>query len=347
MPTPTDAVIATTFRCNARCLMCNVWRDTRPDALRPEHMDKLPQSLRTVNLSGGEPFLRDDLPEFVRRVRRRCPRARITISTNGYVPARIDGMMAEIRAVDPDVRLAVSLDGIGAAHDRVRGIPGAFDAAVGTLDVLSGEGYGGLRLSMTLSPANLDELERVADFADQRGLELGVVAAHAAGTHLGVGAAEPAVPDRAAFERVVSRWLRSPRPKQWLRAHFLAGTYRKLLGRPWRTRRAAGREFFFVQADGMVHSCSVQGRAMGNLAESDWETLWYSPEARRARRAAERCGQRCWMICTARATYRTRWPGVLAWVALHKPLAHLGLPCLPATPEVRARPEPPCADTAR
>ena len=62
---PRDAVIAVTHRCNAHCVMCNVWKSRRRDELQPEHMGKLPASLKTINLSGGEPFLRADLPEFV------------------------------------------------------------------------------------------------------------------------------------------------------------------------------------------------------------------------------------------------------------------------------------------
>ena len=90
MKDPSDAIVAVTHRCNARCVMCNVWKNTQTDVLQPLDMRKLPPALRTVNLTGGEPFLRPDLPEFVRQVRLRCPDAQITISTNAYLPDRID-----------------------------------------------------------------------------------------------------------------------------------------------------------------------------------------------------------------------------------------------------------------
>ncbi|MFW6133375.1 MAG: radical SAM protein [Planctomycetota bacterium] len=348
MQHPADAVIAVTFRCNAHCAMCNVWRSRCADALRPEHMDKLPSSLRTINFSGGEPFLRDDLPEFVRRARRRCPRARITLSTNAYLPDRIFDAMAEIRAIDPHVRLAVSVDGLGPAHDRIRGDAGAFEAAVTLIDRLVADGFDRLRLSMTLWRDNLDQLIAVAELAAERGLELGVVAAHAAETHLGIGDLEQAAMPphaRQSFQRVVGRWLRSWRPKQWARAHFAVGTYRRLAGRPWRVRCRAGEDFFFLQADGTVYSCSVRGRSLGDLVEQDWDTIAAGPAVRETLRAARRCPERCWMICTARSAYRRRPWAAAGWIALTKPLAHLRLLRLR-----RARPEPwesPRADSAR
>jgi len=328
---PTDAVIAVTHRCNARCVMCNVWKRSDPDRLAPGHLRRLPISLRTVNLSGGEPFLRDDLPEFVREVRARCRRAVVTISTNAFLPERIEMMMAEILRIDPTVRLAVSLDGLGESHDQIRGVPGAFEKAMRLIETLRAKGYGGLRLSMTLSRGNLDQLLGVAELADRLGVELGVVAAHGVKTHLDV---EPGVFGEffgknpawlhEPFEAVIARWLRSSDPRRWLRAHFAARTYYFLTDRPWQFRCRAGEDFFFLQADGDVYHCSVQGKAMGNIIDQPWETLWRSPAADEARQAARHCPEHCWMICTVRGVYRKRVQRVFLWIAWAKLRAHLG-----------------------
>ena len=299
MAQPADAVIAVTFRCNAQCVMCNVWRNDAPDQLQPRHMRTLPPSLRTVNLSGGEPFLRDDLPEFVRELRKQCPKAKITISTNGLLADRIMDAWPRIRQIDPSVRLAVSLDGIGQAHDRVRGTDGAFEKVVDLLDRLATDSRKVLRLGMTLTESNLAELPGVAEFARRRGLELGLVAAHACETHLGVETLSPPhVTDELtdALRETIGRWLRSARPKQWLRAHFAWYTHRYILGQPWRFQCRGGDDFCFVQADGTVHSCSVLGREMGSLIDQSWSQIWSGPSAVRARAAARQCQRNCWMI---------------------------------------------------
>ena len=59
---PVDAVLAVTYRCNARCTMCGIWSSKPVAELPPAAYARLPASLRDVNLTGGEPFLRDDLP---------------------------------------------------------------------------------------------------------------------------------------------------------------------------------------------------------------------------------------------------------------------------------------------
>ena len=327
MQPPSDAVIAVTHRCNARCVMCNVWKRQTPDRLAPEHLRRLPASLRTVNLSGGEPFLREDLPEFVREIHARCRRAIITISTNAFLPERVETMLADILRIDPTVRLAVSLDGLEESHDKIRGLPGAFDKAMSLIKRLGAKKYAGLRLSMTLSRGNLEQLLGVAELADRLGVELGVLAAHGAKTHLGVDSdvfGEIPAWLHEPFQAVIARWLRSFDPRRWLRAHFAAQTYYTLTGRPWQFRCKAGEDFFFLQADGEVYHCSVQGKAMGNIIDQPWETLWNSPAAADARQAARHCPQHCWMICTVRSVYRTRWLQILLWIAWAKLQAHMG-----------------------
>jgi len=253
-------------------------------------------------------------------------------------------MMQRIIEIDPSVRLAVSLDGLGEAHDRIRGDRGAFDSAIALIDRLLALRYRGLRLSMTLSEANLDELLPVARLAAEKGLELGVVAAHGAQTHLGVGKVDLGkMPDhlRRAFASLIGRWLRSWRPRQWLRAHFAHHTCRLLAGRCWRFRCRAGEDFFFLQADGSVYSCSVRGRPMGNITTQDWDEIWRGQAADEARDFVRDCPEACWMICTARSVYRRRALGVLAWIATRKILAHLGWVPVPRPLETHG------ADTAR
>ena len=335
MTSPADAIIAVTYRCNARCVMCNVWKSREADTLAPEHMRKLPAGLKTINFSGGEPFLRDDLPEFVREARARCPGAQITLSTNAMLSQRIAESMADLRRIDPTVRLAVSLDGIGGAHDRIRGREGTFQAVTDLIDRLTADGFKGLRLSMTLSEGNLDQLVGVAALAAERGLELGIVAAHGSRTHLGLD--EPPAVGMPAwlvepFRKMIATWLRSWRPKLWLRGHFALNTYRYLAGRPCRFRCRAGRDFFFLQADGTVYSCSVQGKAMGNIATQTWEQIWRGAAAAETHRFVRTCPESCWMICTARSVYRARPGAAIWWILTRKPAAHLGLLRLPTVP---------------
>jgi hypothetical protein len=168
----------------------------------------------------------------------------------------------------------------------------------------------------------------VAELARTRGLEIGVVAAHRCRTHMrseqqGDAPADPRV--REDFQHVLAQWLRSWRPRQWLRAHFAAGTYRYMARRSQPLHCGAGDDFFFLQADGTVYSCGSDGRAMGNLIRQEWDELWTSPAARQARAVSRSCGRNCWMVCTVRSWYRRNLWSVVGWAMWSKLLAHLRL----------------------
>ena len=66
--TPTDASIILTYRCQMRCEMCNIWQNPS-DAekeITAQELEILPAGFEFINLTGGEPFLRDDLEEVIR-----------------------------------------------------------------------------------------------------------------------------------------------------------------------------------------------------------------------------------------------------------------------------------------
>ena len=79
---PIDAVVAVTYRCNSRCIMCNIGKIKDYPELSVGAYKKLPSSLKDINISGGEPFLRHDLPQIIKVVKKQCPKAHIILSTS-------------------------------------------------------------------------------------------------------------------------------------------------------------------------------------------------------------------------------------------------------------------------
>ena len=71
--TPTDAIIAVTMNCNSRCVMCDIWKNEIEGEMAPGEYAKIPVSLKGINITGGEPFLREDLPEILSVMQSRCP----------------------------------------------------------------------------------------------------------------------------------------------------------------------------------------------------------------------------------------------------------------------------------
>jgi MoaA/NifB/PqqE/SkfB family radical SAM enzyme len=132
-----------TNRCNARCATCFYWRElnTPIDNLTIEEYRTLAASMppfEKLLLSGGEPTLKPNLPDLVDLFLTR-PEQALVLPTNGLQTAQVLEKTREILQRHPQNRMVVgvSLDGLEATHDQIRGVPGAYRKALETLRELA------------------------------------------------------------------------------------------------------------------------------------------------------------------------------------------------------------------
>ena len=168
---PVDAVIAVTYRCNARCAMCGIWKAESGADLAIDTCRKLPASLRDINLTGGEPYLREDLPALHAACREACPDAQTMISSNGILTERIIAATREMARNEPHIGVAISIDGPPRVHDRVRGVKGTFEKAMATVSRLQDAGIHNLRLAFTCTHTNVSHMQEVYEMARDIGVE--------------------------------------------------------------------------------------------------------------------------------------------------------------------------------
>jgi MoaA/NifB/PqqE/SkfB family radical SAM enzyme len=108
--------------------MCNTWQfpSSPEEELSASDLKSLPK-LTFANITGGEPFLRSDIGEIVDVLRSKADR--IVISTNGYFTERVVALAEKY----PDIGFRISLEGLPAANDELRGIKDGFDHGMRTL----------------------------------------------------------------------------------------------------------------------------------------------------------------------------------------------------------------------
>jgi len=323
---PIDVVIATTYRCNARCIMCNIWKNPSQNDLTPEEYRFLPSTLRYVNISGGEPFLRDDIPEIIRVVKERAPKSQIIISSNGFLPERIEESMRHVLEVDRDVGIGISIDGAGELHNHLRGIPKGFDKCMDTVERMKRLGMSNIRLAFTVVDDNVGDLVEVYRLTKKMGIQFTMAVAQNSSHYF--------MTEENHFQRVeklrehlgplVEDLLRSSHPKNWLRAFFAHGLYRYAAGagRPFVCN--AAHDFFFVGPNGNIYPCNVLDRVLGNVREKSFEEIWESRLAEEIRQEVRECKLKCWMVCTARTDMKRNAPQVAGWIAKNKADAHRG-----------------------
>mgnify|MGYP001119100390 CR=1 FL=1 len=166
--------------CNSRCQMCQIWRRKRDREFTPQELaqilrDPLFDRLRYVGVSGGEPTLRNDLPQIYQVLAQKTPRLRGTGVITNAIRATdvIDRVLASARVCEEAglrFNIMVSLDGLGTVHDRVRGHPGNFDSALQVLRFFRDETDIPVRFGCTITQDNVWHLDELLDFARAEGL---------------------------------------------------------------------------------------------------------------------------------------------------------------------------------
>ncbi len=324
---PVDAVLAVTYDCDSRCVMCNIWKSPHVEHLPPKTFAGLPASLKTINISGGEPFLRDDLPEIIFHVKSACPSSKIIISTNAMQPEKIGFTTHEIVKCDPKIGIGISVDGVEKMHDGMRGVKGAFEKAMHTLELCEKEGVRNIRLAFTATSRNISHLERVLDLSREKKVEFTCAIAqnseHYFKTDFNLGI-QDAQELKRQFNRLISSQLAGFHPKRWARAYFARGLYEFAANKKRILECRAGSDFFFLDPTGDVYCCNVLPAVMGNIAETDFATLWTGARANAVRERVARCQEGCWMVCTARTVIKRHPFSVGAWILRSKVLRTFG-----------------------
>lgn len=302
MKLPTSISLAVTFRCNSRCAICSIWKKKTKKDLSPDFYQKLPKSLKDIDIVGGEPFLREDLVEIVAVLRQRCKQARILIVTNGFLPEKIAKMVSKIMEQNKNVAIRVSLDGVGRVHDKIRGVPGAYIKAKETLVVLRNLGLKDLGIIFTLTRLNEDELPKVLSFSRKNKLKFSCNIVHDSKIYFGEGhlRLRPSVREvKENLHLVKKNFVPSFNPKSWVKAWF----YQKLADYAKTNKRplpcGAGKNFFYLDPSGNVYMCQFKNWKIGNIKNQQFLDIWRGAKRKKYLPMANRCND-CFMVCTTK-----------------------------------------------
>ncbi|HUG11245.1 MAG TPA: polysaccharide pyruvyl transferase family protein [Opitutaceae bacterium] len=167
--------------CNSRCIMCNIWKDGKKEMLSLEALRTLLRqpffaNVTHVGVTGGEPTLRKDLFDLYVLLAECLPKLTgASFITHGMQSSRAVEVYCRIhehyRARSLTFEGMVSLDGVGAVHDRVRGRSGAFESASKTLLELRARGVNVLA-ACTVVRSNVYGLHDLLGWGRAHGIRL-------------------------------------------------------------------------------------------------------------------------------------------------------------------------------
>ena len=311
-----NGTVIVTYRCNARCSMCNRYKaPSKPEEeLTLETIAKLPPMYFT-NITGGEPFIRTDLADIVRELYKKSDR--IVISTNGFFTDRIIALCEEF----PQVGIRISIEGLEETNNAIRGLENGFQRGYGTLKRLVDMGMKDVGFGMTVQDRNAPDLVPLYKISDELGMEFATASLHNSFYFV---EAKNIIHDRPMvaghFEALVNELLKSNSPKKWFRAYFNHGLINYIYGQPRLLPCDMSFDTFFIDPYGDVMPCNgtKDKEVMGNLNTQTWDELWNSPEAEAVRQKVRSCDRQCWMIgSVSPAMHKYIWKPAW-WVLRHK-----------------------------
>lgn len=139
---PRVLVYNVTFRCNSRCIMCSNWqrdeKDLGLEEIKKVFTSPLFKRIENLGISGGEPTLREDLPDIIGLACTNLPSLKkININTNGLSPRHTTKILKSVIDICHSKRvmcsMRISIDGLELTNDKARGVPGSFKQAEETL----------------------------------------------------------------------------------------------------------------------------------------------------------------------------------------------------------------------
>lgn len=129
---PFNYSLSLTYKCNSKCKTCKIWQIQKnflTEELTTEEWIKTIKSFGNspfwITLTGGEPFLREDLEKIIEAINYYNKPQIINIPTNAIIDSsnRIKNIL-EILDERTLLIINFSLDGIGKDHDFIRGVKG-------------------------------------------------------------------------------------------------------------------------------------------------------------------------------------------------------------------------------
>ncbi len=160
-----------TRNCNSRCSYCQVWKNTKqtqqitPSELGATLKTPLFQRVEYIINSGGEPTCEAKLLSYLQEEHAALPKARLQLSTNGLLPTTMIEVATAMLNEGAKLDVGISLDGVGADHDIIRGVKGNFekvDRLLQELPKYSNVTVGATLTDQTLKP-NFDALRYASE----------------------------------------------------------------------------------------------------------------------------------------------------------------------------------------
>jgi len=279
--------------------MCNIWQLPVVPELAAGDWLKLLKSpvlseLKELDVTGGEPFLRDDIVELLlgigrlkaTHLKQLCS---VAITTNGFLTDKVlndvGSFIGPLEQAGVTLVFACGFDAVGETHDRIRNFKGGWERLNATLQGLKAlrEKHPSLVLGIktTVTRHNIDELDEVCRYADDHGL-FTIISPYilTANRYKNIDKEDTLSLSALDVEKLKT-FYNSPR-FQWsyYRTELLQFLETGRMEKPC----SAGFNYFFIRSNGELFPCPIINAPLGNVKKAPLKELIRSTDAARFRR---------------------------------------------------------------
>jgi MoaA/NifB/PqqE/SkfB family radical SAM enzyme len=289
-----------THECIARCIMCNIWQISRDVPNLPaDQWVKLLSSdlfvdLRELDITGGEPFIKKDLPDLfagICELKKTSLKAlkSIAVTTNGLLTEQVlthtEKILPKLQKKNLELVMVCAMDAVGNIHDKIRNYKNAWLKVNETIEGLIKlkEKYTNLIIGLktTILPINIGELENIARYADSKGLFTIISPCIITkARYLNSDRVDRLVFSKEDIEKMIrfyqSEMFRWSYHTDTLVHYFKTGKMKKPC--------SCGFNYFFVRSNGDLFLCPLINHRIGNINETPVTELYLSEKASRFRR---------------------------------------------------------------
>ena len=316
---PEQVIFFITNKCNLACAHCFYWANLNKEVNEAtlEEIERFSRSLGNfsfLTLTGGEPFLRDDIPETIKIFNNNNSVSSVSIPTNGYFSERIIKAAGEIlrNTKDIDLAIKISLDGLERKHDAVRGAKGVFSKAVdtyhGLVELKKESPRFKVGIIITYSTLNQEDLPETLDYIEEK-LKPDMISLNFARRSLRDPKIKEAdMEDYLKLYRRILLYLMTKRNKQMGLYNRFYLAYKSRISemiaqiinqKQYLFSCYAGRLLCIIDSSLNVYPCELIDRSFGNIRNYgyDFRKLWFSRDAETLRKEIQNVRCSCTYEC--------------------------------------------------
>lgn len=280
-----------TKKCNADCYFCFNKEDgqmyQREDDLSLEEIKNISSKigfLPWLTVTGGEPFLREDLYEICKLFYFNCDTRIISIATNGSLSLRIKDTVEKL-LIDYEklsLKIVIALDDIEEKHDRIKSVRHCYKEALCTLEKLNDLQLRFPRLTLAINTVvireNAEHIAQILDcFSSNLSYDYQYLNLLRQPPCTSIDSELISFPKYFELLQTTNRKLmqRFPLIKRRFNQSLLEHCYEKSL-EEFKSRKSLGicsaaQKFFVLNSNGSIFACELLSEELGSLRNEKYE----------------------------------------------------------------------------